>query len=848
MRRIVTSIFTLAFVLISLRSFTGQNGPGGGLANAPGEQTCRRCHSGTALNGGSGSLSDFLLEDDFTGGGYIPDSTYTLKLKFKQSSIRKWGFNITAMTTSDTTPAGDFTIISSRTQRQTQSINSKVRKYVEHTRVGTTSSSDSISWEFDWTAPSSIVDTIRFFAVINACNNNGSTSGDQVYAKSFDVVPSSDLPTARAYTTDTLVCANETVTFADSSIGATSQYSWQFPGGSPSISSLRNPTTSYTSGGTYNAIFRVKNQYGWSKYDTVQIKVKSAPTAWVPGGNRTICPGDSAVLIAQFVPGATYTWQDGRKGNKIFATKPGDYNVTVKLGDCSKVSPTVKVAFHNTTKPDISSSVMEDSICFKEPLTLSTTSTNTTYKWFNDTSELGTTTSGSFMTQIDSVAKFYVQGVDNNGCLTPTSDTVSYEVFTRDAAPVVNCTDKKPFSLGFEWPALSSHGGVQVSDDQGKTWVTPTSGLQGKTHSLTGLDPEKDYELWVRGITGKPCVYGEIGKVTCRTGKCSPLDAKITADTAICDGDDVNVEINGLAGANYSLSFDGGAAFTDTSFIFSPKFTGDFKVEVTDSNNLGCPPKELNFSVRVDNIEDLRFRTQRPNNTFCTADTIRFSGTSGNDEYRFYVNNALRATSTDSFYYEDQFMDGDSAYLEVTKGACNATSSTIYISVVPVPNAGFTFSRNHSMYSFAPVNENYKSYFWKFGDGFTSVLMKPDHDYAASANKSVTAELLVTDNNDCEAVKDSVINLPDFVSVIDLKTNGLRLYPNPVNERLFVAWDKPVSDVTRITISTLDGKNVIMFTQEGRVMSTDLSNIAQGIYVIEIQSGALLTRQRLIKN
>ncbi len=848
MRRIVASIFTLAFVLISMRSFTGQNGPGGALTNAPDERNCTRCHGGTSLNGGSGSLSDFLLEDNFTGGGYVPDSTYNMKLKFKQSSIRKWGFNITALTLSDTTPAGDFTITSSRTHRQTLSINSKVRKYVEHTRVGTTSTTDSVSWEFDWKAPSTIVDTIRFYAVINACNGNGNTSGDQVYAKVFDVVPSSDLPTAKAHTNDTSVCANVTVSFADSSTGGATQYSWQFPGGSPSISSLKNPTTSYSTGGTYNAILRVKNQYGWSRYDTVKIKVKSAPTAFVPGGNRTICPGDSTALIAQFIAGATYTWQDGTTGNKIFAKKPGDYNVTVKLGDCSRTSPTVKVSMHTTSKPDIASTNMNDSICFNEPITLSTTSTNNSYIWYNDTAEMATTTMGSYQVQIDSHARYYVHGIDANGCRTSASDTITYEVLTRDAAPVVLCDDKQPFSLGFEWLALPSHGGVQVSDDQGKTWNAPTSGLQGRTHTMTGLNPETDYELWVRGITGQPCLYSEIGKATCRTGKCSPLSATLTADTAICDGDDVSVEINGLSDERYSLSFDGGAPFQDTSFIFSPKFTGNFTVEITDSSNLGCPPKKLDFSVRVDQIEDLRFRTQRPNNTFCTEDTIRFSGTSGNDEYRFYVNNALRTTSSDSFYYEDQFSDGDSAYLEVAKGACNATSETIYISVVPVPNAGFTFSRDYSTYSFAPVNENYKSYFWKFGDGFTSVLTKPDHDYIASGNQSVTAELTVTDINDCEASKDSVLNLPDFVSVIDLESNTLRIYPNPVKDRVIIAWDQPVSEETRIAISTLDGKNVIMFTEQGRVLSADLSNIAQGIYVIEIQSGALMTRQRLIKN
>ncbi len=849
MKKLITVFFTLAFILISFKSFTYRGGPGGAYSNAPGEGNCTSCHGGTSLNGGSGSLSDLTLTSTMKGAGYEPDSTYTFTLKYTQSSISRFGFNLTALDDSTDSPAGDFKNTNSRTQKRTKGVSGKTRQYMEHTSAGSAaSSSNTAEWEFEWKAPSTNVGIIKFYAAVNATNNNSGTGGDQVYAKVFSI-NIDGIPVATASTKDSVVCAGETVSLTGSGTNKPTKYSWIFPGGTPSVSTSQNPTVSFSGFGTKYAILEVENSVGVSQRDTQVITVQQSPTAFISGSNsRTICPSDSTELVAQFNPKYEYKWSTGATTNKIFVSAPGEYFVTTKSGNCSRVSNIITVKNHFVATPTISSSNTNDSICANDLITLTANAAYDSFVWYKNQTQVGKTTKETFAVNVDSGSVFQVRAWSKDQCLSEFSDSVDYIVIDKNEKPKVLCTNTGPFTVTFDWAGVASHKGAQVSVDGGKTWNTPTSGTSGNSHTLSGLDPDTDYDILVRAITKSPCFYSEVTKQVCRTGNCSPINATIQVDTNVCKGDEVTVEVNGLANENYSLNFQSGGAFTDTIFKFSPQNIGNYTLEILDSNLLGCPPKKFVFPMHIDEITDLRFRTDKSSNAFCEGDSIKFTATSGNDEYNFFVNDVLRASLTDSFYYENQFNDGDSAYVEVTKGACKASSGKIYLVVVPTPNPKFTYTNSSSDYSFKPENENYKEYFWEFGDGFTSVLKTPDHNYKASSNKTVNASLMVTDNNNCVANSSQDIDIPDFSSVKDLTQSGVKVYPSPAGNTLTIRWESNSILQTRAKIYTLEGQYVTMFTNSNDEFSIDLSNIVAGLYIIEIQRGDEILRQRLIKN
>lgn len=57
-------------------------------------------------------------------------------------------------------------------------------------------------------------------------------------------------------------CPGFTTTFNNTTVGTVTSYAWSFPGGSPSSSTLENPTVTYSSLGDYNVQLIVTNVYG----------------------------------------------------------------------------------------------------------------------------------------------------------------------------------------------------------------------------------------------------------------------------------------------------------------------------------------------------------------------------------------------------------------------------------------------------------------------------------------------------------------------------------------------------------------------------------------------------------
>lgn len=76
-----------------------------------------------------------------------------------------------------------------------------------------------------------------------------------------------------------VVCINQSVAYSDiSSITAPTSWSWTFPGGTPSTSSVQNPTVTYSAPGTYSVLLTSSNANGSSSETKVNyITVVNSP-------------------------------------------------------------------------------------------------------------------------------------------------------------------------------------------------------------------------------------------------------------------------------------------------------------------------------------------------------------------------------------------------------------------------------------------------------------------------------------------------------------------------------------------------------------------------------------------
>jgi len=161
--------------LASANSF----GPPLAKTAAPGEGACTDCHTGHILN--PDALGSVTIDGVPT--SYMPGQTYTLTVTVQRTGQIRWGFELTALKSSDATAAGTITITNTLTRMGT--LNG--RTYVEQTTVngddGTFSNQSSGSWEFSWTAPAAGAGAVTFYAAGNAADGNGSNSGDFIYTK-----------------------------------------------------------------------------------------------------------------------------------------------------------------------------------------------------------------------------------------------------------------------------------------------------------------------------------------------------------------------------------------------------------------------------------------------------------------------------------------------------------------------------------------------------------------------------------------------------------------------------------------------------------------------------------------
>ncbi|MFH1160315.1 MAG: M14 family zinc carboxypeptidase [bacterium] len=152
-------------------------------------------------------------------------------------------------------------------------------------------------------------------------------------------------------------CMGTSVSFTDESSGNPTAWLWQFPGGTPSASTLQNPVNIlYSTAGTYDVTLSVMNAFttvtltkpGFINVGTLSVSL---------GSDTTLCPWESVTLDAGN-PGCEYLWSNGATTQTMLVDSAGfgmgshsiwvtvtnsldcvDVDsITVTIDDCSGVS------------------------------------------------------------------------------------------------------------------------------------------------------------------------------------------------------------------------------------------------------------------------------------------------------------------------------------------------------------------------------------------------------------------------------------------------------------------------------------------------------------------------------
>lgn len=154
-------LFFIPITAFALISFSG--GVGGARSGSPGDggTSCTVCHAPGANFGAS-----VVITTDIPSAGYDINTDYTITVT-GTSSAPGHGFQLTAERLSDNAKIGSFTAGSGTVTQD------------GGTRVSHSNRNNS-AWSVTWRSPSTLQGQVRFYAALNAVNNNGSNGGDEV--------------------------------------------------------------------------------------------------------------------------------------------------------------------------------------------------------------------------------------------------------------------------------------------------------------------------------------------------------------------------------------------------------------------------------------------------------------------------------------------------------------------------------------------------------------------------------------------------------------------------------------------------------------------------------------------
>lgn len=175
----------VAIIAIAASPERSSSGAPGAHTGAPGEQTCATsgCHDDNAINSGKAILS---IEVGSSVTNYVPGKTYAVKVSISETNVKRFGFQLVALNKSTLSSVGSFQIADAgRTQmvKNTQAFSD--REYVTYSFNGTDASSEGMSeWIVNWTAPSSDIGPVAFYAAGVSANDDMTDKKDHVYTTS----------------------------------------------------------------------------------------------------------------------------------------------------------------------------------------------------------------------------------------------------------------------------------------------------------------------------------------------------------------------------------------------------------------------------------------------------------------------------------------------------------------------------------------------------------------------------------------------------------------------------------------------------------------------------------------
>lgn len=525
--------------------------------------------------------------------------------------------------------------------------------------------------------------------------------------------------------------------------------------------------------------------------DTVKVTVNAKPIFDL-GPEKNICLGDSVQLTAS--GGGTYLWSQSNATNASIFVKPAStntYSVTVTKDGCqSSDQISVKV----NPKP-IANAGQDQTICSGAKTVLSA-SGGGTYTWSTGF------TAAQFEVSPTVTTTYTLTVTTQSGCTT--SDQVVVVVNRATA----NAGNDRTICRGSSTILQASGGGTYL-------W----SGGETTSSIMVSPDTNKDYQVTV---SNNNCSATASVKVTV-----IPLpQASAGLPQTICRGQSAILSASG--GGTYLWN----TSASTQQITVSPTQSTDYTVTVTKD---GC-----SNSAKVRVTVNSATANAGPDQSIC-AGQIALLTASGGSTYK-WSNNATTTSIAISPTATQVFT------VTVTQNDCEAIDQ-VTITVNPNPSIkkdSSQFKAGVKSFIAVSVSGGKAPYQYQWFRNDTLISTRED----LTGLKTGIYKLAVSDANGCTAGFAPelfiITSTRDAAGVVDLK-----IYPNPTQGQVRIEGKLKKKETVQVRLLEATGKYIwksdIKIANEF-LYAPDLSTLAPGIYIIQLDvSGTLVYRKLIVQ-
>jgi PKD repeat protein len=538
-----------------------------------------------------------------------------------------------------------------------------------------------------------------------------------------------------AFTSST---AGSTATFANSSTNATS-YTWDF--GDMGTSTDQNPVHTYAGDGTYTVVLTATGPCG-TNTSTKTVSIGTPPTASFTATPTYGC----SPLVVHFTSTSStnssgYEWQfpggspssSTEQNPTVTYNSSGVYSVTLTVSNVSGTSSATQSDYIQVAGPTFAtfaSSVLGSTAFFGV-----NSSSADSYSWdFGD---------GGTGTGFDTLHTYANDGV-YTVVMTATGPCGS--IMVTDTVTIAT-----PPTAGFT--ANMTSGCVPLTVQFTSTSSTNTTGWNwqfpgGSPSSSTQQNPTVTYNtagvysvtLTASNATGTASTT-QTNYIVVNPKPIANFSPSVTGSTVAFTNNSTNA-------TGYNWNFGDGTG----SNLAAPQHTysadGTYTVVLTATN--GCGENTLTQTVVILTAATAGFTANTT--AGCGPLTVQFTNLSSANttswEWTFPGGTPSSSTEKDPVVVYDVPGTYNVTLLASTGTTSNTYTQNGFITVYPLPTAGFTPTVNGATVNFSNTSTNANAYLWNFGDGNSSLASDPSHKYTTDGTYTVT----LTATNICGSI------------------------------------------------------------------------------------------------